>query len=54
MSCERVSVVWLCRWPLPPPTGDDDSGLAGLGFGGARRRRLRRPRVAQAERHEGP
>jgi hypothetical protein len=44
-SCERVPVVWLRRWP-PPPVGDDDGGLAGLGFGGARRRRLRRPRVA--------
>jgi hypothetical protein len=36
----------------PPSAGDDDGGLTGLGFGGARRRR--RPRVAQAERREGP
>jgi hypothetical protein len=50
-SYERAPVVWLRRWP--PPAGDDSSGLAGLGFGGARRRRLRRPRVAQAERCEG-
>jgi hypothetical protein len=38
----------------PPLAGDNGGGLAGLGFGGARRRRLRRPRVAQAERREGP
>jgi hypothetical protein len=44
--CERTPVVWLRRWPPPPPVGDDDSGLTGLGFGGARRRRLRRLRVA--------
>jgi hypothetical protein len=50
MSCEQAPVVWLHRWPPPLPAGDDGGGLAGLGFGRARRRRLRRPRVAQAER----
>jgi hypothetical protein len=54
MNCERAPVVWLRRRPPPPPAGDDGGGLAGLGFGGARRRRLRHPRVAQAERREGP
>jgi hypothetical protein len=51
MRCEWTPVVWLCRWPSPL-AGDDDGGLAGLGFGGARRQRLRRPRVAQVERRE--
>jgi hypothetical protein len=49
MSYEQAPAVWLRRWPPPLPAGDDDGGLAGLGFGGARRRRLRRPRFAQTE-----